>query len=511
MSDDATSTTVASAAPVEGLATGRPGAATKASDRSLAMRASAWALLGYGSAQVLRLGSNLVLTRLLAPDAFGLMALVNVFLTGLQMFSDFGIEQRIVQHGGGEDPRFLRTAWTVQVLRGLALTLIALLIAWPASVAYDARLLTLLAVCGLSATIGGFASTSVALARRNLAIGRLTLIDLTTQALAITTMVVWALASPGVWALVAGTLVGAASRTVLTYRLPPPHPSGFGLEKSHVRELASFGGWIFVSTIFGFLATNIDRLILGRLLTPSVLGVYSVALSLAVVPAQVFSVLAGNVYFPLLSRAHRAGELGKAFERARSMILFLAALLVIPLVIGGHEIVRVLFDPRWHDAGWMLQILAAGVWLLTQEMTANCIALVKGQTRWIAAATATRLLCVSAGLPLAYALGGLPAAIAVTAAADLPRYVVAAIGASRLGHPVLAQDGVRTFAIAAALGLGLLAARMPHWPHPIVGVAAGSLAGVLAWTALRPGERRLFAREGLRLWSALVARGAAAA
>src|SRR3989442_984776 len=101
--------------------------------RARAMRGMVWAFSSYGVNQFLRLASNLVLSRLLAPKAFGLMALVAVFLSGLQMFSDVGIRPSIIQNRRGDEPDFLNTAWTIQVIRGTALWLLSCLIAWPAA------------------------------------------------------------------------------------------------------------------------------------------------------------------------------------------------------------------------------------------------------------------------------------------------------------------------------------------------------------------------------------------
>ena len=87
--------------------------------RSLALRGSAWTLVGYGGALTLRLASSLVLTRLLFPEAFGVAALVGIFMQGLQMFSDIGVGPNIIRSPRGDDPDFLNTAWTLQVGRGL--------------------------------------------------------------------------------------------------------------------------------------------------------------------------------------------------------------------------------------------------------------------------------------------------------------------------------------------------------------------------------------------------------
>ncbi len=100
-----------------GDAAGRP----RASLRGLALRGSIWTLGGYGASQVLRLAGNLVLARLLFPEAFGLSALVGVFMVGLAMFSDVGIGPSVIRSHRGDDADFLNTAWTIQVIRGLVL------------------------------------------------------------------------------------------------------------------------------------------------------------------------------------------------------------------------------------------------------------------------------------------------------------------------------------------------------------------------------------------------------
>jgi O-antigen/teichoic acid export membrane protein len=89
--------------------------------KTLAIRGAIWTIAGYGAGQLLRLGGNLVLTRLLEPKLFGLMTLVFVFITALHLFSDLGIGVSVIQNKRGDDPVFLNTAWTLQVVRGVFL------------------------------------------------------------------------------------------------------------------------------------------------------------------------------------------------------------------------------------------------------------------------------------------------------------------------------------------------------------------------------------------------------
>src|SRR5206468_9319193 len=132
---------------------------SRGSVRNAALRGSAWVVAGYAGGQALRFGSNLILARWLFPADFGLMALVNVFLQGLQMFSDVGIGPNIIQNKRGDDPAFLNTAWTVQVIRGAALWVGSCLLSLPLGAFYgESRLGRLIPVAGMTALISGFNS-----------------------------------------------------------------------------------------------------------------------------------------------------------------------------------------------------------------------------------------------------------------------------------------------------------------------------------------------------------------
>jgi O-antigen/teichoic acid export membrane protein len=90
--------------------------------------AGAWSLAGFALSYALRLGSSLVLTRLLIPSMFGVIAIAMLIMTGLAMFSDIGLKQNIIQSKRGSDTVFLNTAWVVQIMRGLLLWSLALCI-----------------------------------------------------------------------------------------------------------------------------------------------------------------------------------------------------------------------------------------------------------------------------------------------------------------------------------------------------------------------------------------------
>ncbi|HAA27014.1 MAG TPA: polysaccharide biosynthesis protein, partial [Cyanobacteria bacterium UBA8553] len=235
--------------------------------RKKAIQGTIWTIAGYGASQVLRLGSNLILTRLLLPEFFGLMALVNVFIIGLNLFSDVGLGPSIIQNKRGDDPDFLNTAWTIQVMRGVVLWLGSLLIAWPISHFYaKPELLWLIPIVGLATLISGFDSTALLTLNRQLAVGKLAIFELMGQVISLIVMIVWAKFDPSIRALVAGTFVSAVFQLLWSHRLLPHQPNRFAWDKEAAQKIFTFGKWIFFSTALTFLASQADRLILGKLI-----------------------------------------------------------------------------------------------------------------------------------------------------------------------------------------------------------------------------------------------------
>ena len=122
---------------------------------------SAWTFGQHGASLALRFVSQWILRYLLFPGAFGVMMVVDAFLHGLVMLSDVGLNASIVQHPKGDEPVFLRTTWTLQIVRGWILGLLACLFVWPVATFYDdTSLLWFLPVAAFSLVIDGFKSYS---------------------------------------------------------------------------------------------------------------------------------------------------------------------------------------------------------------------------------------------------------------------------------------------------------------------------------------------------------------
>lgn len=342
------------------MAGGPNGIRTDQSIKTRSIRGAVMVALSLGGVNLVRLASNLILTRLLFPEAFGLMALVAVFITGLGMFSDAGISTAIIRNARGDDPSFLNTAWTVQVIRGIWLWLAACALAYPAAQIYDTDLLLqLLPVAGLNALIAGFAPTKVLQANRHLILGRVITLDLISQILGALAMIGLAYLFKSVWALVIGGLIGSAIKLALQYSFMPGDNNRFQWEAEAARELFNFGKFILLSTAVTFVIKQGDKAVLGRFISLSELGIYNIAFMLATVPLMLVTAMNGKIIQPLyrMKPLQESARNRRQVFRARRLAICGALSFVVGLSFAGLWLVDVMYDDRFAQAGPMVVLM----------------------------------------------------------------------------------------------------------------------------------------------------------
>lgn len=337
--------------------------ATVAPLRQRVIRSGSWVMGGYVTNQALRLAGNLVLTRLLFPEAFGLMAIVQAVLIGVTMLSDVGISAAIIQHAQGSSPRFLNTAWTVQVLRGALMWLTIAVLALPLSQLYgEAVLAHLLPVAGMSAFIMSLNSTKLAMADRNLDARRVTVIDVGSYVLGLSTMIVLAWTLKSVWALVWGNIVTASLKAAASHLWLRGMRNRFAWDRDASGHLLRFGRWIFLSSAVTFFAGEGNRLLIGTLLDVRHLSFFTLASSMTLIFSQAMQQLSGKVLFPAYAEIVRSQpeQMRQALIRARLFMVLPSWIVAVGFVCFGDSLMALLYDPRYHASGTMLQILAIG-------------------------------------------------------------------------------------------------------------------------------------------------------
>lgn len=462
---------------------------------SRAFRAVLVSLLGQGGAQGLRLVGNLILSRLLFPEAFGLMAIVRLLQSTLQMVSDVGIQANVVRHERGDDSSFLNTAWTIQVVRGAGLWLLGIAAALPLANFFEQpELALLIPVAASTAFILGFQSTKVMTLVRKIALGRVALIDFSSSLLGLIAMVSLALVKPSVWALVVGALVAATVRMLLTHCALPGTGNRFGWDRRAARDIISFGKWILLGTAIGFFATRLDVVLLGKLLPMDVLGVYSIGILITGVPREVIFRISRLVLEPVFASAHLESreKLASVFRRSRGLILPVGLVAMVGASAASPAFFVFLYDERYHDAGWIAQLSMIPLWFGFLQQSSSRALTAVGNSRAIAVANLVRLVATTMGCLGGYQLGDLPGLIIGIALGTLCSHVTVTIFLRSYG-----LGGFHLDAMYSLLGLLLgfsaaFAPRLaPHLTDPritaLVTLGAGTvlLAPLALWVGLR--------------------------
>ena len=412
----------------------------------------------YAVTQALRLASNLILTRLLFPEAFGVMALVSVALVGLSMFSDMGIGPAISQHRRGDDPAFLDTAFTLDVARGVILWLMTCALAWPMAALYDApELMQLLPVAGLTLLIAGFNPTRIDTANRHLLLGRVTLLDLAAQVVGLLAMIALALTLQSVWALVLGAIVGSLAKLLVMHRWLPGRPNRFQWDAAAARDMIHFGKWIFLSTACGFLLSQGDKAIFGAYLTKADLGIYNIGWFLASFPILLAGAVTGRVLIPLYRDQHPADDPLNARKLRRFRFALSGGTLGLLAVLGmvGVPLVGLLYDPRYQAAGMIVVVMAMVQMPAVIGMTYDQSALAAGDSRSYFLLMALKAAVQTLAFLIGIELAGLWGALAAQGLALIALHPAIAW----LAHRNRAWDGLHDlvfFALAAALAALIL-------------------------------------------------------
>lgn len=349
------------------------------------LTAGIWSAGSHVLNQAIRLGSNLIMTRLLAPEYFGLMAIANVFIFGIAMMSDLGLRQSLIQSKRFDEP-FVNTIWTLQVMRGCVIWVFSLLTAacffsldlfdfWAKDSVYkDPLLPSIIAVIGFNAVIGGFESTKLATANRDLSLAKNVAIGLISQLISIAVMILWALTEKSVWPMVAASLVSTFITTVLSHTMLSGIKNRFHWDKSSFDQIFHFGKWVFISSIMGFFALSSDRLVLGALVDSRLLGLYAIAYFMAGSLKDLIGNVIHNVGFPALSEAYRdtPEKLKEVYYRLRLPFDALCLLGAGALFAAGQAIVHLLYDTRYTEAGWILEILSISLFQLRYNLSGEC-------------------------------------------------------------------------------------------------------------------------------------------
>lgn len=389
--------------------------------RQRVLRSGTWTIAGYGISMALRFGGNLILTRLLFPEAFGMMGIIQALMFGVWMLTDVGIGPSIIQSDKGNGPSFLNTAWTVQIIRGFLIWVGLCALAYPISVIYaEPQLLSMIPVVGLGEIIISFKSTKLYTAQRNLEAARVTQIDVGSSAIGLLFTIYLAWLQQSVWALVWGHLITASLKMIASHVALRGIRNQFAWDREALAHLTGFGRWILLSSALTFLYTEGARLVIGAVLDMRQVALFTLANAMNLMFWQAMQQLAANVFFPAYAETHRADphKLMALVYKARLATILPSWTLAVLFVFFGAQLMAILYDARYHGSGPMLQQLAAGSLVACVWGSYSGVLLAVGRAATMTMLTGIQIAFQFAGMYLGYRYGGAEGLVMGIAAAN---------------------------------------------------------------------------------------------
>jgi O-antigen/teichoic acid export membrane protein len=434
-----------------------------------------WSYGSYIGTRGSSLLATAVLTRILAPGDFGLVALAGTFMTFLDMLQGLGVGNALVVVKADEVEAHAETAFAVSTTVAVILALITAALS-PAAVAlfHQPQLYSVMPALGLTFFFYGLGSTHYALATKQMDFRSRTYAELVDAIVRGGVGVALALAGAGVWALVVGYSAGNIAMDVVLWKLVPWRPR-FRPQRRHLRVLLGFGG---VTTAVGIMAAflaEFDNLVVGRVLGVTALGYYSIATKLPYLFIISLASVAGNVLFPAFATIGD-DEIGRAFLTALRYTAMVTLPLTAILSVLARPITLAVFGPEWEPAVGAAQVLC--LWALMSPSNMVCGNALKSRGRadlvlYLAipqaiAIVVGSLLFVRHGI---VAISWVQAVIAVVAQLLTITITmrVFRLGPGRvvvsIGPPLLASGGL------ALVLFGVYEAISAPWPAVIVGGA----------------------------------------
>ena len=314
--------------------------------------------LAQGANLVVRMGSLMILARLLAPRDFGLVGMVTAFTGVLNLFRDFGLSTATVQRGHVTDDQVSALFW-INMLVGVVLALILAGMAPFVAVFYhEPRLVWVSVVLAMSFIFNAAGVQHTALLERQMRFTALAAIDIIALVVSTAIGIAVAVLGFGYWALVAASVLPSLVSTIclwLASRWTPVWPRS----QDGVHSLLRFGGAFTLINLIVYVGYNLEKVLLGRYWGANALGLYGRAYQLVNLPTENLNSAFWGVAFSGLSRVREEPErFRNYFLRGYSLVLALTIPMTIGAALFAHDMIFVLLGPKWNDVADIFRLLA---------------------------------------------------------------------------------------------------------------------------------------------------------
>lgn len=319
----------------------------------------AWLGTGTVAAQLFRFARNIILTRLLAPEAFGLMAIVLSVSSTVDMFAEIGIKEAVIQNARGHEREYVNSAWWLSFCRSLLIYALLFFGApYIAKFYRNAELTSLMRTALLGVIFIGAMSSRAFVALKLMDFKKWSIIQCGGNIGGTVMAVVLTYFLRSVWALAIAYAAECAIFSILSYIVCPFRPR-FELDHHSARDLLRFSRGVFGLSFLNLLFARADVFVLGRIVSANQLGIYTIAIYLAQVPSSFVLTLLGQMLLPMYSRLQEdSARVNRILLQVTSLILALFMPVFMFVVLSGRATLSLLYGTR-YGVGSTVLLLAA--------------------------------------------------------------------------------------------------------------------------------------------------------
>jgi O-antigen/teichoic acid export membrane protein len=332
--------------------------------KGLAFRGGAWLAAGSVAEQTARFARNMILARLLAPSAFGTMAIVASASSALQAFTDIGAREALIQNPRGGEPQYVSAAWWMAFGRALCTYALVFLAApFVARFYGNPELSALLRVAALSVLFEGAISTKAYLTVKDMKFSKWAAINHGGGVCGVAITLILSFYLRDVWAIVIGSCSESVARCLLSYVVCPYLPA-FTRNWHALRDLSRFSRGLFGLSLLNLVFIRTDILVLAKLFPATDLGLYTMAVYLVQVPAGFAINLMGQVVLPTFCKMQGDNvRTNRVFLQITTAVMLLAMPVVVFMLFCGQPLLVLAYGPLYGSARSAL-ILASCVALI---------------------------------------------------------------------------------------------------------------------------------------------------
>ena len=417
----------------------------------------------FGVTAVIKLGSSLVLTRLLNPEAYGIFGILLSFLFMIELMSDVGTIGLLIRHSRGSEVRFVHTVWTVRLIRCVFNFCLVFFGAPVIAAIYQTPVLTsAFRLLSFWFLISGAESMSFALAQRDRRARISNYADMITNAVMTIFVIVLASVLKNHFALIYGSLLQRALLTIGSYFFYRNVGVGIAFDREALADQFKFARLVLPASVLTIVLTQYDKVVLLKFFNLTLMGIYGIAgnmigpiTGMIVHNARVVLYARCSDYF----RTDRATACSRYYDENHRL---LTLGVMLPALVAGfsQSIVTILYDPRYTMVGTVLMVMGLGGIISAFQYASEHLLVASGQTHAVLVANVIRLCSIIPATYFGYYLFGFDGFLWFNFAATFPLMIYFFREQKKLGLLNLANESRRLGAAVLVFLVSLAASHL---------------------------------------------------